>query len=361
MAEQSYWVIKKTGHLKFPYRLTIVKGGEELLDLFVQDKWPGTKGNIFCIQTAGREAMCMAEEEIERVPVVGYSHFGKRITVILDRAINKRCSFLFLMKSYKGKEGEYEQIFWQTQTGLTGHKSKYKLAYSRNKDLTIFTDTAERYAWNFPGAETVKEKLPIGDYAIKDDFGFLAVVERKTFNNLMGEFGNLRKFHQHLSELETCRNSALVVEANYSDFLNNEKIRPYTGNFGAKAIAEIQAAHPEMSFVFAGGRKIAIAWTFHYFQAIKAKNQDDASGASVIRSSAAKYGAAVPATYCEDEARRMILSQMPAEFTTIQLRHNLPKIKSVAVRRVLEKLKNEGVLETEKKGRDILWRRIDKG
>lgn len=356
MPAQTFCIIKQTGHKKFPYRLTISKGEEIFLDLFTQDRWPGAKGNIFCIRTAGRESISVEEKEIERNLVLNYSLFGKRLTLILDRPTKKRCSFLFLTKSYKTKEGEYEQIFWQTQQGLTGHRSKYKLAYSRDKDITIFSDTSERYAWNFPSANIVYEKLPIGDYAIKDNFGFLAIVERKTFANLMSEFGNLKKFHQSLTELEICKNSALVIEATYADFLDKNKIHPYTGNFGAKAIAEIQAAHPNLAFIFAGSRKLAIAWTWHFFMATQATNNDSSS--MMARESVAKYGARKNVFYNEDQARRLIFTQMPKEFTTTQFRANLPEMPAVNIRRILDKLKNEGVLLVEKKGKDLVWNRI---
>lgn len=356
MLAQTFYTIKQTGHKKFPYRLTISKGEEILLDLFTQDRWPGAKGNIFCIQTAGRENISVEEKEVERNLVLNYSFFGKRLTLILDRPIKKRCSFLFLTKSYKTKEGEYEQIFWQTQQGLTEHRSKYKLAYNREKEITIFSDTSERYAWNFPSANIIHEKLPIGDYAIKDNFGFLAIVERKTFANLMSEFGNLKKFHQSLTELEICKNSALVIEAAYADFLDKNKIHPYTGNFGAKAIAEIQVAHPNLAFIFAGSRKLAIAWTLHFFMAAQAKNDDNSS--IIARESVAKYGARKNIFYNEDQARRFVFTQMPQEFTTTQIRANLPNMAATDVRRILNKLENEGILSTEKKGKDLVWKKV---
>lgn len=354
MDNNTFWVLYGTGHERFPYRLRVIKNKEILLDLMAQDRWPGTKGNIFCMQSDGR--MEEGQEEIERVPIINFSAYGKRISLTLDRANRKRCSFLFLTKKYKNKEGEYEQIFWQTQQGLSSRKSKYKLAYSRGTGITVFVDSAERYAWKFPGTETVKEKLPIGDYAIKDDYGYLAVVERKTFSNLMGEFGNLKKFHQHLLELDSCKNSALLVEASYLDFLDKNKIRPYTGSFGAKAIAEIQALHPALPLVFCGSRKAAIAWTFHYFQTIAAKAKDLPEG--VVKDSSVKYGAVNKAVYNEDEARRTVLKDMPDKFTTRLFRENLPQLRAVEARRLLEKMKNEGILSVEKNGRDLVWKKL---
>jgi ERCC4-type nuclease len=296
-------------------------------------------------------------EELERVPVTGYSGYGKRLTVILDRPQKKRCSFLFLTKKFKDKPGEYEQIFWQTQQGLSEHKSKYKLAYNRSSWLTVFIDTAERYAWNFPAAKCVREKLPAGDYAVKDDHGIIALVERKTMVNLLHEFGNLRKFHQHLNELAACRNSALVIEAEYGDLLDKERIRPYTGAFAAKALAEVHSVHPGLAVIFAGNRKQAAIWTYYFFQSVLARGRDEKAGHSLVRESTARYGRANGAVLAQDEARRTVLNNMPEVFTTSQLARNLPRHSPVAVRRVLESMKNEGLLSCERQGRDLCWHR----
>lgn len=359
MPDKTFWIIKKTEYRKFPYRLTISRGAEIFLDLLVQDRWPGSGRNIFCIRPDGSGETDEAETEIERVPVLNYSVFGKRLTVILDRATQKRCSFLFLTKGYKNREGEYEQIFWQTQQGLAQRKTKYKLAYCKTQETEVFVDSGERYAWNFPGAKTVKERLPIGDYAIKDKFGFLAIIERKTFSNMMGELGNLKKFHQHLCELGSCKNSALVVEANYGDFLNPKKIKPYFGNFGAKAIAEIQAVHPKLPVVFAGSRKMAAIWAQNFFNLAGAGNAEYLP--KDLRDSSAKYGSEKTVSFSEDEARRTVFQNMPDCFTTKNLLENLPRLSNVRARIFLEKLKKEGVLQAEKNGRNIIWKKTGNG
>jgi len=53
--------------------------------------------------------------------------YGKRLAIVLDRAINKRCEFLFLKKKYKQKEGEYEQIEW-------GRASRFPLLSIRKRN-----------------------------------------------------------------------------------------------------------------------------------------------------------------------------------------------------------------------------------
>jgi len=168
---------------KFPYLLTIKKGDDTLLRLRVQDKWPGQRGNIFCIREEGKSFQPI--EELERVPVISVKRYGKRLVVVLDRGRNKRCDFLFLTRRYKTREGEYEQIFWRTEHALKQRRPRVKLStYSRAR-LSIVIDVNERYPWRFPGHEVARETLPVGDYALKEDGGLTAVVERKTLDNIL--------------------------------------------------------------------------------------------------------------------------------------------------------------------------------
>ncbi len=352
------WTIKSTGHSKFPYCVIVSKGKDILLQLYTQDKWPGTKGNIFCLRELKKNIKNLKEEQIvESVPVINYKMYGKKLTIILDRATRKRCNFLFLTKKYKYKEGEYEQIFWQTQQGLSQHRPKYKLAYNKKEELTVFIDAGERYPWKFPSTNIIKQGLDVGDYAIKDKFGILAIIERKTFNNLVGEFRNLKKLHQYLSELESRKNCALVIEANYNDFLDRKKIAPYTPSFAAKAIAEIQSFHPDLPIVFSGSRKSAIIWSYNFFKAISSRADSDFS--EVIRDSVAKYGANQNVISYEDEVRRIIFTRMPDEFTIRQLKAFIPRLSLGNIRKILEKLKSEKLLFSEKSGRSLVWKKIN--
>jgi len=100
----TFYVLEAVNNSKFPYRLTIRQAEKLLLALRVQDKWPGQKGNIFCIREDDRDLEPL-EKEIERAPIISLKRFGKRLAIVLDRPTNKRCEFLFLTKKYKTKEG----------------------------------------------------------------------------------------------------------------------------------------------------------------------------------------------------------------------------------------------------------------
>ncbi|MCD6454345.1 MAG: ERCC4 domain-containing protein [Candidatus Aminicenantes bacterium] len=270
-----YWVLQKTNDKKFPYRLTIRDEDEnEIIALYVQDRWPGARGNIFCLREKEKPEEEM--EEVERVPIVNIKKYGKRLIVILDRKIKKRCDFLFLKKKYKNKDSTYEQIFWRTEIGLKERRPKVKIYTYADKKLNIVKDSNERYGWNFGKNKVLKAKLPVGDYALMSGDEIIAVVERKTFNNIISEFGNLAVFYQKLAELESYKNSALVIEANYSDFLSSKKIKYYTPSFCAKVFAEISALFPNLKIIFAGNRKLAREWTLRFFVAINShQNKED--------------------------------------------------------------------------------------
>jgi hypothetical protein len=132
----------------------------------------------------------------------------------------------------------------------------------------------EKYPWRFPGADIERGVISAGDYALMQEDRFIAVVERKTFDNLMADFGTMPVLHQRLAELAAQENHALVIEASYADFLNPKKVHYYTPAFCAKAIAELFAFHPKLRIVFCLNRKTANEWTRHFFQVLHSLKQE---------------------------------------------------------------------------------------
>ncbi len=349
MMDQTFFILESVNNPKFPYRLTIRQGEKVLLAIRVQDRWLRQKGNIFCIREDNKE-LDPPVEEIERVPVVSLRRYGKRLAIVLDRPINKRCDFLFLKKKYKTKEGEYEQIFWRTQRALTERSPRVKLSTYHKGKLNLIVDANERYPWKFPEFEIKKEKLPVGDYALINETGIVAVVERKTFDNLLAEFGRMSAFHQQLGELEAYRYSAVVIEANYSDFLNPKKIKFYTPAFAAKAIAELYAMHPNLAIVFAGNRKLANEWAYRFFCAINAHENDTphAKVSEVIE----EYGASQETRGgLYFELRKSIIEGFQEEFTLSEIKEKFPHASVSTIRKLLNDLNKEGVITKYTKGR----------
>ena len=348
MNPSTLWILETTESHRFPYRLRIRKEGKTLLCLRVQDRWPGPKGQIFCIRSEDEEDLPMNSVVVERVPVVSLSRYGKRLAVVLDRAVKKRCDFLFLKKPYKQQEGEYEQIFWRTQRSLTARRPRVKLTARGDTAIQVAIDTHERYPWKFTGCRVTRENLPVGDYALRGEKGLVAVVERKSMENLLGHFGNLPLLHQALGELEAYEHAALVVEAGYPDFLSEKRIKPYRPSFAAKAIAELYALHPHLHIVLAGNRKLANEWTIRFFGAIESHEKDISP--SVVRDAAAAYGNTLPFRGGGYYEAIEMIEEMPATFTFAMVREAVPGVPETTIRRALRHLKNEGRIVSHRAG-----------
>ena len=108
----------------------------------------------------------------------------------------------------------------------------------------------------------------MGNYALLEEGEPAAVIERKTFDNFLADFGAVPVLHQRMLELSSVEHHALVVEAAYEDFLNPKKLHHYKPSFCAAVIAELYASHPRLRLVFCANRKIANAWAQHYFAAV---------------------------------------------------------------------------------------------
>nr|WP_169311871.1 ERCC4 domain-containing protein [Gracilinema caldarium] len=78
------------------------------------------------------------------------------------------------------------------------------------------------------------------------------MVERKTFQNLLTDFSRIAMLHQVLRDLESLPHPALVIEADYGDFLNPEKLEhSYKSSYCYRLLAELQAMHPKLPIIFA--------------------------------------------------------------------------------------------------------------
>ena len=271
------WILERCASGRFPFRLQILRGQEPWLTLRVQHHWPAAGQNIYCLREKEPPAPGEVLEEVERVPVVAVQQRGVRLSVVLDRKRYKRCDFLFLSKTYKGRPGEgYEQIFWQTQTSMVQRRPHARLvSTNRPSDFTVQIDSGERYPWRFAGSTIVRGRLPAGDYALMDGDRAAVVVERKTFENLLADFGVMPLLPQRLLELSSYEQHAFVIEAQYEDFLNPRKVHHYSPSFCAAAIAELYAAHPALRIVFCANRKTANEWTRNYFAAVWAQTRGD--------------------------------------------------------------------------------------
>ena len=271
------WVLRSTPvDARFPYRLQILRNGTPWLSLKAQDRWPGAGKQVFCQRDTDAPTSGDPCEDMERCSLVSVSRLGVRLSLVLDRRSKRRCSFLFLSKAYKGRQGDsYEQIFWQTQQTLVQHRPKIRPPSLRPATpFSVSISTEERYPWRFNGATSVRARLLAGDYALIDGDKTLALVERKTFENLLADLGVLPLLYQRLQDLSAQPNSALVIEAPYEDFISPRRLHHYTPAFCSAAIADLYVRLPNLRVVFCANRKAANAWTQAFFAAVWAARDE---------------------------------------------------------------------------------------
>lgn len=63
------------------------------------------------------------------------------------------------------------------------------MSRQRSSEFIVRVDSNERYPWRFPDAVTERGAVPAGDYALMDGDRILAVMEGKTLDNLLSDFG----------------------------------------------------------------------------------------------------------------------------------------------------------------------------
>lgn len=265
------WTVHRTGHPRFPFRVAVEREGRTVLAVRAAAAWPGPGQQVFCLREDGSdpdEPMTL----VECVPVVRCTRLGRKLAVVLDRPTRRRCEFLFVAKPYRDRPGTYEQVFFRTEAGIRSHRSRSRLEVrGGDGELQLVIDSSERHAWRFPGAAVTTRKLPAGDYALLDGERIAAVVERKSFDNLLGDLGAIQALHHALAHLGQYAWSALVVEAQYAVFLDETRLAGrWSAAFVARALAELAALHPRLPIVFAGNRKLANQWTHRFFAACAA-------------------------------------------------------------------------------------------
>ena len=346
------WVVERTRDRRFPFRITIEQEGRTLLAVRAQSHWPGAGSQIFCLRETELDP---AEnlEPFERVRVAHLVRLGRKLSVTLDRAQRKRCEFLKIEKPFKDRPGTYEQIFFRTEQGVRAHRTSGRVELRPRGGLDVVVDSAELYPWKFPGARVTRRKLPVGDYALVEDERLVAVVERKTRENFLGNVHEIKGLHQQLAELGSYPHAAMVVEAQYADFGNPTKIGRWPASHLLRVIGEIAALHPGVPLVFAGNRKLGNVWVQRFFAAVEAALREPVP--DLLREPSARYDS-VPADGGVDTRIRLAaLREMPDGFAFALLRARFPDVPDPRVRRVLGQLRAEGRLRCEGRGRAARW------
>jgi hypothetical protein len=91
----------------------------------------------------------------------------------------------------------------------------------------------------------------------------------------LGDFGHKEVLHQQLTHLSAQGQHAVVVEADYADFLAPQKVHPWSASYCAEVLAELVVARPRLRLGFCGNRKLAEEWTRNFFRAVWTAAPDD--------------------------------------------------------------------------------------
>lgn len=358
------WTIESTSNPRFPYRLVIEQDGRILVALRTQSRWPGPGQQIFCL----RERELDPDEPLtilERVPVAHLTRVGRKLTLALDRGSRKRCEILVVQKQRRDGGANYEQIFFRTESGIRAHRSRSRVELrssagangSPETALRVVIDSAERYPWRFPGASVTRRKLATGDYAVLDGERVAAVVERKSFDNLLGDVGAVQALHHQLADLASYEAAALVIEADYRDFLD---VRRLAGRWPAahlaRVLAEVAALHPHLPVIYAGNRKLANDWTAHFFRAVMTgrTNPELELPLQVARS----HDPEPRSAGLDAQIREVVLTGFSEPFKISAVSQLFPDTPLSRLRRVVSRLRDEGRLTRTGAGSAARWSRI---
>lgn len=265
------WFLFPCEEHRFPYELFLEDSPGQFIHLKTQDKWPGPGKNIFCkFEGYSREEDLPDEEPLDECVIRSRKRYGKRLTIILDRKIRKRCWFIFLKKEYKRRPGEfYSQVFWITQSSAVGERrGAYIPRGGKNEVFEVIIDSNERYPYKFAEATVRRESLPVADYALVKDDKIVAVVERKTLDNFIHSIGTYDALKMALSEMVLYKYSAVVFEAPYRNFINPQKNPHYSPSYTADIIADLMVSFSQIQFVFQRSRKMANEWVYRWFKRI---------------------------------------------------------------------------------------------
>ncbi len=249
--------------LRLPLRRPVV--------LKARETWPRT-AKVYCHRA---EEWPDDAEIVERVPVKSCIARGPAVDLVLDRGRENRSQLVFTRL-----RGGREAIFWQSARTAKKARPGVRTPTARASGLTeleIVVDTRERYGYRFASqqARTVKGALRCGDYGVRRDGDLVAVVERKSLEDLAHSLVDGRLAAQ-LGELATVGHAAVVVEERYSKLFTLPFVRP---GWVADLLAQVQVRWTTVPVFFAETRPLAEEWTYRFLAAAAAEGVADGRSA----------------------------------------------------------------------------------
>jgi hypothetical protein len=251
--------------LPFLIRLPLPDG--ELV-LKARDSWPRT-AKVYCHRA---EYWPPEPEIVEQVPIRSCQRRGVAIDLVLDRPRENRSQLVFT-RIQGGREG----IFWQSARTTRQARPGIRVPRRRAAELTqitILVDTRERYPYKFAQQQASIERraLPTGDYGIADDDQIVAVVERKSLDDLVRRLIDGQLTYA-IADMATVPRAAVVVEDRYSSLFKLEYTQP---GFVTELLAALTVRYPTVPIHFAETRPLAEEWTYRYLGAALAYHQASA-------------------------------------------------------------------------------------
>lgn len=236
-----------------PYLVRLpVEGG---LILKARDTWPKT-ARVYCHPHVG--AWPDDAEIVEETPIVLCNRRGPAIDLVLDRPKQERSQFVFTQS--RGRN----MIFWQTRTVAMKANPGGRVPQRRalTAGFTIHVDTREKYAFRFVGRDVAIEHTAVGagDYGVRSGARWLAVVERKSIEDLMSSLSNGTLVYQ-LAAMAELPLAAVVVEGRYPKLFEARFVKD---GWIPDILARLQIRYREIPIVFADSRKFAEEWTYRF-------------------------------------------------------------------------------------------------
>jgi hypothetical protein len=242
--------------LPFLIRLPLPDG--ELV-LKARDSWPRT-AKVYC-----HRAHHWPEDPqiVEQAPIRSCQRRGVAIDLVLDRPRENRSQLVFT-RIQGGREG----IFWQSARTTRQARPGIRVPRRRAAELdhlTIIIDTRERYPYKFTQqqADTQRQALPAGDYGIADDDQIVAVVERKSLDDLVRRLIDGQLTYA-IADMASLPRAAVVVEDRYSSLFKLEHTKP---GFVTELLAALTVRYPTVPIHFAETRPLAEEWTYRFLGA----------------------------------------------------------------------------------------------
>jgi ERCC4-type nuclease len=136
----------------------------------------------------------------------------------------------------------------------------------------IAIDTREKYGWKFTGHPVAVERraLPAGHHAAVVGEAMVAVIERKTLENLATSLSDCSLAFQ-MQRLAELTRAAVVVEGDYPDLFRTQ---PGRGSWLADMLGRLAVRYPEVPVVFAGSRRFAEEWAYRFLGAATADRSE---------------------------------------------------------------------------------------